>query len=40
MIVSLPNNLRVDSLPFQSIAVSLRTTRFNIQQFYMTLALR
>ena len=27
-------------LTFQSLAVSLRTTRFNIQKFYMALALR
>jgi hypothetical protein len=27
-------------LTFQSLAVSLRTTRFNIQKFYMVLALR
>ena len=27
-------------LTFQSLAVSLRTTRFNIKQFYMVLALR
>ena len=28
------------NLTFQSLAVSLRTTRFNIQKFYMVLALR
>ena len=27
-------------LTFQTLAVSLRTTRFNIQKFYMVLALR
>jgi hypothetical protein len=27
-------------LTFQSLAVTLRTTRFNIQKFYMALALR
>ena len=27
-------------LTFKSLAVSLRTTRFNIQKFYMALALR
>jgi hypothetical protein len=27
-------------LTFKSLAVSLRTTRFNIQNFYMVLALR
>jgi hypothetical protein len=27
-------------LTFRSLAVSLRTTRFNIQNFYMVLALR
>ena len=32
--------LKFDIFPFQSVAVSLRTTRFNIQQFYMMLALR
>jgi hypothetical protein len=28
------------SLTFQSLALSLRTTRFNIQKFYMMLTLR
>jgi len=28
------------NLTFESLAVSLRTTRFNIQKFYMVLALR
>jgi len=28
------------ALTFQSLAVSLRTTRFNIQKFYMVLASR
>jgi len=28
------------SLTFQRLAVSLRTTRFNIQKYYMVLALR
>jgi hypothetical protein len=31
---------KVLALTFKSLAVSLRTTRFNIQKFYMVLALR
>ena len=31
-------NLRYILLTFESLAVSLRTTRFNIQKFYMMLA--
>jgi hypothetical protein len=30
----------IGALTFKSLAVSLRTTRFNIQNFYMVLALR
>jgi hypothetical protein len=30
----------LSALTFKSLAVSLRTTRFNIQNFYMVLALR
>jgi len=33
-------NLVYRSLNFQSLAVSIRTARFNIQKFYMVLALR
>jgi hypothetical protein len=33
-------NGSVLALTFQSLAVSLRTTRFNIQKFYIVLALR
>jgi hypothetical protein len=29
-----------ETLTFKSLAVSLRATRFNIQKFYMVLALR
>jgi hypothetical protein len=33
-------NIPVGHINFQSLAVSLRTTRFNIQKFYTVLALR
>jgi hypothetical protein len=35
-----PAVLSFHPLTFKSLAVSLRTTRFNIQNFYMVLALR
>jgi hypothetical protein len=37
---TLPTYIILSILTFQSLAVSLRTTKFNIQKFYMMLALR
>ena len=35
-----PEKKKILRLSFHSLAVSLRTTRFNIEKFYMVLALR